>query len=587
MNVNTDRQPKGLFAHIQSNNMKCLLLFVGFIVLLQILQIAVFVFQISVSKHPLRVFRIVSQFEMREAHHCARKSDPNEAMACLQSNNLYKSWVNRGGKKDTGGLPAVFPTISSELPGKAEKQEPKVDPDREWSKQDVADTIKQFELHLEQRGLGPRGGFFEELWLDLTVRTGLLYGPSLVILIPAILYVIGGCWLIGYLTRRQTGAHRVERRDEQRLFAVLEPLTISRGLPMPAVEIIETEGRNAYASGFHPTNSAIGVSRGLLDSLNDAELGAVLAHEVAHIENRDNRLMTIAFLCAGTITPLGRKIYNGVRNHPFLGAIFIFWTFCVMPIQAFVLFYGTVLGTFFVAESFLFIMSRKREFVADAHAIEISKEPAALVSALQKISENDKIEGLNPVVQSMMISNLSGVGRKTHPSIDERIAAICSTSNIHAGSLIGSADTSRRADKNVAVRKQTLQNSIQAQPAAPRPVFGRRRVVQGAPVVGRELRSHNRTAHREATVQGQQPKICPQEQKKEDLENNLKKTDKLATKVIHWSLLVYTAPMWLPFVVFPFILLKVKLGLFFWVLAVGLPILGYYWWGKKKKTGDA
>ena len=68
---------------------------------------------------------------------------------------------------------------------------------------------------------------------------------------------------------------------------------------MPAVEVIESSGRNAYASGFHPQNSAIGASRGLLDNLNNAELEAVLAHEVAHIEGRDNRLMTIANLVYG------------------------------------------------------------------------------------------------------------------------------------------------------------------------------------------------------------------------------------------------------------------------------------------------
>lgn len=269
------------------------------------------------------------------------------------------------------------------------------------------------------------------IWTGLITSGRLYEGRTLWILIPSILYVLGGVWFASVFVRRQTGAHRASRNEEPRLYKIVEKLTIARGLPMPAVEVIESSGRNAYASGFHPQNSAIGASRGLLDNLNNAELEAVLAHEVAHIEGRDNRLMTIANLCTGAVSSVGRNFLQLAIENP-IGSIFMVFFFAfLVPITKTVLFVALVSGSWCIAELLRKLISQKREFIADARAIEIMKSPAALISALQKVARNDEISGINTDVQAMMISNLSDIGAGTHPSIVDRVRAIEETTSVN------------------------------------------------------------------------------------------------------------------------------------------------------------
>ena len=102
-----------------------------------------------------------------------------------------------------------------------------------------------------------------------------------------------------------TGARRVDRKDEPRLWNLLENLCISRGITMPGLRIIETDARNAFASGVRKSQYSITVTRGLMDALDDAELEAVLAHELTHIENRDVQLLVIAAVFVGIISLVG------------------------------------------------------------------------------------------------------------------------------------------------------------------------------------------------------------------------------------------------------------------------------------------
>ncbi len=543
MNPTQNPSSKGLFAHIQSNNLRSLLLFVGFGVLLQLLQVSVFVFQVSLFKPQQLILR---DFERLRAH------GPDE----VKSN--FKKIMERA---PGAGTP------DQQLRTKLTPLDPNVGTFHNR----VADELNKDKL-LPGRN---QYNFFGELWTDLDQRTGLFKGQSLYIFVPALLYVIGGSYFIGFFTRHQTGAHRVERRNEPRLFGLLEPLAISRGLPMPAVEIVESDGRNAYASGIHPQNSAIGVSRGLLNCLHDNELQAVLAHELAHIEHRDNRLMALANLCAGTITPLGRKIYNGVCRHPFFGIIFIFWTLVMLPWQAAVIFYGTVFATIGLANALIFLISRKREFIADARAIEMVKEPAALISALNKIAVNDRIEGLNPVVQSMMISNLSGVGRATHPSIDARINAICATTNVREEDAARAVQRVNRLHWAGAVDTPTPVSLPMQRQGEMKRGFGRRRATQVAG--GNPHPTYPPSSP-------PQPAPSLQDQKKIDLEKKLKSANSLATKVIHWTLLVYTAPIWLPFVVLPAIFIYYMLSSILPVAMCLLAIAGVIYWRKHSHT---
>lgn len=360
---------RGLFGHIQSNNFRSIVVFAVFLALIQMLQFAVMIL-------------------------VAQPGQGRQFAAPLLSSELISPM-------------ASMSEVAAELKGKLIATSPAESLlERTWS-----------DLELIWNGLITRGGLFE--------------GRTLWILLPALLYVICGAWFAAIFVRRQVGAHRIARADEPRLYRVVEKLAIARGLPMPSIEVVESRGRNAYAGGFHPRNSVVGVSRGLLEALNDAELEAVLAHEIAHIEARDNRLMTLANLCTGAVASVGRNLLQSAKDNPLgIGITIIVFAFFVPAIKS-VLFVTLVFGTWCIAELMRRLISKKREFIADARAIEIMKSPAALISALRKVAANDRIDGLTPEVQAMMISNLSDIGAGTHPSIDARVRAIEETTTVN------------------------------------------------------------------------------------------------------------------------------------------------------------
>ncbi|NOU08308.1 MAG: M48 family metalloprotease, partial [Hyphomicrobiaceae bacterium] len=132
--------------------------------------------------------------------------------------------------------------------------------------------------------------------------------------------VLSGIWFaIAYAThaaliRVATGARPITRREQPRLYNMVETLSITAGLPMPRVEIMPTDAMNAYASGLNPDDAVVAVSSGLLDALNDDELSAVIAHELTHIKNYDVRFMVVATVFAGGLTLLGNavaKLWSG------------------------------------------------------------------------------------------------------------------------------------------------------------------------------------------------------------------------------------------------------------------------------------
>src|SRR5262249_25873406 len=113
------------------------------------------------------------------------------------------------------------------------------------------------------------------------------------------------------LVRQGTGARSAPRSLEPRLYNTVETLAIGAGLPMPAVEIIETDALNACASGWTPGDSSVAVTRGLLERLSNEELEAVVAHEITHIRHRDVRLMTVAGIFVGFLVGGGRMLGGG------------------------------------------------------------------------------------------------------------------------------------------------------------------------------------------------------------------------------------------------------------------------------------
>lgn len=224
------------------------------------------------------------------------------------------------------------------------------------------------------------------------------------------------------LIRASTGARTVERAEHPELYNLLENLCISRGLRMPKLFIIDTPVMNAYASGLSENSFAITVTRGLMERLDKDELEAVLAHELSHILNRDVRLLVITVLFGGMLSFFAEMLWRSLRythsggskrGGKSAGAAFI--------IAAILMTVG-----YFVSLLLRLALSRRREYLADAGAVALTKQPEALIGALQKISGNAAMPDAPSGVQAMMIENPPGIFDllDTHPPIEARIAVL-------------------------------------------------------------------------------------------------------------------------------------------------------------------
>ncbi|MCC5996711.1 MAG: M48 family metallopeptidase [Oceanicaulis sp.] len=250
--------------------------------------------------------------------------------------------------------------------------------------------------------------------------------------IPWALLAAGVWFVIAWLGYQKmidaaTGAREVSRAADPRLYNLLENLCISRGLTMPSLRIIETPALNAYASGLSERQAAVTVTRGLMDSLNDAELEAVLAHELTHIRNRDVRLLVISIIFVGIISFVGQIFARGMLHGSLARAGGARrgggGNAGVLIIVAL----GIVVLSYVLAIMIRFAMSRKREYMADAGAVELTRNPDAMISALNKISGRSAIEDAPEEVRQMFLDNdtSSFMGMfTTHPPIPKRIAAL-------------------------------------------------------------------------------------------------------------------------------------------------------------------
>jgi heat shock protein HtpX len=256
-----------------------------------------------------------------------------------------------------------------------------------------------------------------------------------------------------------TGAKGVTRAEEPKLYNVLENLCISRGLPMPALQVIPTPALNAYASGLREGQYVVAVTRGLVDRLADDELEAVLAHELTHIRNRDTQLMVIAVIFAGIFAFFGDLVIRGWdfpygwsptprRQRPWGsadtsdtsggwrtggddrsdrsggrssggggGAI----------ILAIVIAIAIILVTWGISTLIRFALSRSREFLADAGSAELTKNPDALIRALRKIESHATFDVPTRMeaffIENPVSNRVTGL-LATHPSIGERVEAL-------------------------------------------------------------------------------------------------------------------------------------------------------------------
>jgi heat shock protein HtpX len=222
-------------------------------------------------------------------------------------------------------------------------------------------------------------------------------------------------------------ARPVTREQEPRLWNLLENLCISRGLPMPSLRIIETSGMNAYASGLSEKRSAVTVTRGLMEGLEDDELEAVLAHELTHIRNQDVRLLVIAVIFVGIISFVGEIMTRGLlrgslaraggsrRGKSGNAAVIILIALAIVALS------------WVLAIAIRFAMSRRREFMADAGAVELTRNPDAMIRALDKISGRSDVEDAPREVRQMFLDDQSTSffgAFATHPPIEKRIEAL-------------------------------------------------------------------------------------------------------------------------------------------------------------------
>jgi Zn-dependent protease with chaperone function len=260
--------------------------------------------------------------------------------------------------------------------------------------------------------------FLRPRWLPWTLTHLHLLGLMLAGL-GALLFVIL-LRLQAQRVRSETGYLPLQRSDDPRLFNLVENLAISTGLPNPTIGVIETPVLNAFATGWSPRSSAIVVTSGLLRALDDEELEAVLAHEIAHIRNGDVRLMLAAQAmrllvdASNKISLFGRLRWWHVPLFLLLPPLLLIGLFLRWVARA------ATHG----ARNAQRTLSKSRELIADAQATEITKNPGALISALEKLRGKSQFDSLDASLQAMMIDGLSVGEDATHPTIDERVGVL-------------------------------------------------------------------------------------------------------------------------------------------------------------------
>jgi heat shock protein HtpX len=247
---------------------------------------------------------------------------------------------------------------------------------------------------------------------------------------PLVLAGVGIWFLVAWLghsafIRFATGSKPLDRKENKRVYNLVENLCIQKGMQMPHIYIIEDDSLNAFASGIDKKSFSISVSRGLLNKLDDEELEGVLAHELTHIINRDVRVLIISIIFVGIFAFLAEMAFRSIRfsgrsNKDGKGSGAIVLIAIVVTALA-----------YFISILLRFGISRSREYLADAGAAEITKKPYALANALKKINNDPYIEAVeNRDVAQLFIDNPQVSLRKsgswdnlfaTHPPIEKRI----------------------------------------------------------------------------------------------------------------------------------------------------------------------
>ena len=234
-------------------------------------------------------------------------------------------------------------------------------------------------------------------------------------------------WIISLIYQKQiifkyTWAKDLDRKDNPRIYNIVENLCISKGIQTPHIGIIQDSSMNAFATWRDINNSWIVFTSWLINKLDDREIQAVAGHELTHLLNKDCRLMAIIVVYIWAITTIWQILLRTSwwsRNSKSSGLIPIIWLTCLI---LWYVFYPLI----------RLAISRKREFLADAWSVILTKDNQSMISALQKISTDSAVESIQrDTVAAMCIENPIPKIKKwlwnllsTHPSIEDRIAAL-------------------------------------------------------------------------------------------------------------------------------------------------------------------
>lgn len=252
------------------------------------------------------------------------------------------------------------------------------------------------------------------LFSQLYGSTGIFWGT----LVGAAVYALVQYFLAARLALSMNGAKQITKQDNPRLWRMVENLSITNGMPMPKVYVIDDPAPNAFATGRDPQHAHVAATTGILDLMNDRELEAVMAHEMGHVQNYDIRVMMIVF---GLVSAIGLIADVLVRLFWFSGDN--------RPSNPIFLVIGIVAALIspIVAALVQAAISRQREYLADATGAMTTRDPDALASALEKLGsagtalrrQNTSTAHLffaNPLRGSSFLSLFS-----THPPIDRRV----------------------------------------------------------------------------------------------------------------------------------------------------------------------
>ncbi len=252
-----------------------------------------------------------------------------------------------------------------------------------------------------------------------------------------------------------SGGEEVTRKEQPRLYNLLENICISRGIPMPKLKVIDTDALNAFASGLNRRQYSVTVTTGLMQRLDDAEMEAVLGHELTHIRNGDVQMMVVAMVIAGVVSFFGEMVFrlffqtgassrvgrsNGDRKGG--GAVVAIVTAVVLIVIAWLL-----------SQVIRMALSRSREYLADTGSVELTKNPDAMISALRKIEGRGELPSVNSAVMEMCIDN-PRVGFSnlfdTHPSVESRIDKLVHFAGGHDPGPIALPPPEENADETAA-----------------------------------------------------------------------------------------------------------------------------------------